>query len=129
MAKKQDDLPMDEDDTQVVEEFERLSGLLFARVNAFAEEENISDEVLPFLLLQLSVTLRMDSYVMMTAKPSASGLKLDLDRFRREADDLIREIKRDAERFVDEARGILRRLIWKTTSKGSDQALLGSLKM
>ena len=105
MSKKQDELfPPDEGENGALEEFERLSRLLFERVNTFAEEENVSDEILPLLVLQLSVTLRMGSYVMLTAKPSSGGLKLDLDRFRREADDLIREMKRDAERFVAESK-------------------------
>jgi hypothetical protein len=105
MSKKQDELfSPDEDEEEALEEFERLSRLLFEHVNAFAEEENVSDEILPFLVLQLSVTLRMGSYVMSTAKPSAGGLKLDLDRFRREADDLIRETKKDAERFIEDSK-------------------------
>jgi hypothetical protein len=105
MAKKRDELfPAAEDETEALEEFDRLLGLLFERINAFAEEENISDHILPLLVLQTSATLRMGSYIMTTVKPSAGGLKLDLDRFRREADDLIREMKKDAERFVDESK-------------------------
>ena len=38
------------------------------------------------------------------AKPSGGGLKLDLDRFRRDADELIREMKKDADHFIAEAR-------------------------
>ena len=32
------------------------------------------------------------------------GLKLDLDRFRRDADELVREMKKDADRFIAQAR-------------------------
>ena len=38
------------------------------------------------------------------AKPSGGGLKLDLDRFRRAADELIREMKKDADRFIAQVR-------------------------
>ena len=105
MSKKEDDLfPAGDDEAIVFEEYDRLLGILFERINAFAEEENISDHVLPLLVLQTSVTLRMGAYVMTTAKPSGGGLKLDLDRFRRGADDLFREMKKDAERYVDESK-------------------------
>jgi hypothetical protein len=104
MSKKDDDLfPADEDETEALEEFDRLSMLLFERINAFAQEEDVADDILPLLLLRASATLRMTGYVMTVAKPSAGGLKLDLDRFRRQADDLVREMKKDAERFVVES--------------------------
>ena len=38
------------------------------------------------------------------AKPSGGGLKLDLDRFRREIDSVIRAAKKDADRFIFKAR-------------------------
>jgi hypothetical protein len=45
----------------------------------------------------------MMAYSTSVAKPSAGGLKLDLDRFRQDADDLIREMKKDAEGFIKRA--------------------------
>jgi hypothetical protein len=50
--------------------------------------------MLPLLLLRLSMTMRMIAYATSVAKPSAGGLKLDLDHFRREVDDLVRDLKR-----------------------------------
>jgi len=38
------------------------------------------------------------------AKPSGGGLKLDLDRYRRDAEELIREMKRDADQIVAQAK-------------------------
>jgi len=37
--------------------------MLYDRVAAFAEDEDVSDEALPFLLLQLSPSLRMMTYL------------------------------------------------------------------
>src|SRR3954469_8411741 len=47
----------DGDDTG--DDFSRLSDLLLARVGAFADEEDVPDEMLPPMLMHLSVTLQM----------------------------------------------------------------------
>jgi hypothetical protein len=47
--------------------------------------------------------MRMIGYAMETEKPSASGLKMDLDRFRREVEECIRTAKKGAEEFIEEA--------------------------
>ena len=67
-------------------------------------EEDVADELLPLLLIRLAVTMRMVAYAATVAKPSGGGLKLDLDRFRRYIEDLIRETKKDADRFIAQAR-------------------------
>jgi hypothetical protein len=103
MPDENDDL-FGEDGVESVEEFNRLTDLLFQRVSEFADEEDVADDILPLLLLRLSATTRMMAYAMSVAKPSGGGLKLDLDRFRRDADELIREMKKDADRFIAHAK-------------------------
>jgi hypothetical protein len=103
-------MPDDKDDlsseyeNEDLADFNRLTDLLFQRVSEFADEEDVADDLLPLLLLRLSATMRMMAYAVSVAKPSAGGLKLDLDRFRRDADELIREMKKDADRFIVHAR-------------------------
>jgi hypothetical protein len=103
MPDDQDDLSDDGGD-EALHDFDRLTDLLFQRVSEFAEEEEVADELLSPLLLRLALTMRMMDYAATTAKPSAGGLKLDLDRFRRDIEDLIRETKKDADRFIAQAR-------------------------
>jgi hypothetical protein len=103
MPDENDDL-FGEDEDEAVGDFNRLSDILFQRVLEFAEEEDVADDILPLLLLRLSVTMRMMAYAVSVAKPSGGGLKLDLDRLRRDADELIREMKKDADRFIAQAR-------------------------
>jgi hypothetical protein len=103
MSEENDDL-FGEDADQGAEEFDRLNDILYERVVEFAEDEDVSDEVLPLLLLQLSLSMRMMTYTVSVAKPSAAGLKLDLDRYRRDAEDLIRLMKKDADQFIAKAR-------------------------
>jgi hypothetical protein len=103
MPDDKDDL-FGEDWDEAIDDFDRLSEMLLQRVTEFAEEEEVAEELLAPLLLRLAVTSRMAAYAATTAKPSGGGLKLDLDRFRRDIEDIIRESKKDADRFIAQAR-------------------------
>ena len=103
MPDNQDDL-FGEDGDEELADFDRLTDMLFRRVADFADEEEVPDGMLSPLLFRVAVTMRMRDYVATTAKPSGGGLKLDLDRFRRDIEDIIRETKKDADRFVAEAK-------------------------
>jgi hypothetical protein len=94
----------DESENEAADDFDRLTDRLFQRVAEFAEDEDVPDEILAMLLLRLSLTTRMMTYVMSVAKPSGSGLKLDLDRYRRDAEELIREMKKEADQIVTQAK-------------------------
>jgi hypothetical protein len=106
MPDSSDDL-FDEDDNEAADEFNRLTDRLFERISECADDEDIPDDILPLLLLRLSATTRMMAYAASVAKPSAGGLKLDLDRFRQDAEGLIREMKKDAEQFIARARAAM----------------------
>jgi hypothetical protein len=102
-------MPEDQDDffddgEETLSEFDRLTEVLSQRMVEFAEEEGIPDELLSALLLRLSVTSRMVAYAATAAKPSGAGLKLDLDRFRRDIDNIIRLTKKDADAFIAQAK-------------------------
>jgi hypothetical protein len=99
-----DDDLFEEDDNETADDFDRLTDVLFQRVAEFAEDEDVSDEALSEMLLRLSLTIRMMTYVMSVAKPSGAGLKLDLDRYRRDAEEFIREMKKDADQVVAQAK-------------------------
>jgi hypothetical protein len=103
MPEDQDNL-FDDDDEETLSEFDRLTEILSQRMVEFAEEEGIPDELLSPLLLRLSLTSRMVGYAASAAKPSGAGLKLDLDRFRRDVENIIRETKKDADRFIAHAK-------------------------
>jgi hypothetical protein len=104
VAMPDDDDLFDEDGQEALDEFDRLTQSLTQLVFKFAEDEDLSDEMLSPLLLRVATTSRMVGYLASTAKPSAGGLKLDLDRFRREVEDVIRETKKDAEGFIAHAK-------------------------
>ena len=104
---KQPDEPIDDDDAPDSEEFERLSDLLLLHISDFAEEHEVDDQLLALMLLHLAATTRMTAYVASVDKPSGFGLKLDLDRFRRDADDLVRIMKKEADQFLVSAKEAL----------------------
>ena len=106
MTEDDDDLS-GEGGHEAVDDFDRLTDSLYQRVLEFTEDEDVDDEIVPLLLLRLSLSTRMMGYAMSVARPSAGGLRLDLDRFRREAEDLIRVMKKDADRFIAQAQATI----------------------
>jgi hypothetical protein len=107
MPDKRDDAPGDDDDAAQAEEFDRLSDLLFVHISDFVKEQEVGDELLALLMLHLAVTTRMMAYVVSVDKPSSFGLKLDLDRFRRDVDELVRKSKKGADEFIAQAKEAL----------------------
>jgi hypothetical protein len=97
----------DSDDAEAeaaVDEFHRHGVALHELVQDYMDEHDLLEEMTSVVLLNVSVRMRMVGYALETEKPSASGLKLDLDRFRGEIDSCIRAAKKDAERFIAEAK-------------------------
>ena len=88
-------------------EFEQLGKALHDHIEDFVEEHDLSDAVLSALLIEVAVRARMVAYATSVEKPSASGLKLELDRMRREVEDLIREGRKSAEEFIATAKAEL----------------------
>jgi len=78
------------------EEFEALRAALADTLAAFADEQDLGEDVLCLLLLDAAVAQRELAYVLATEKPSEGGLKLDLDRFGRAFGELVRGAKKNA---------------------------------
>ena len=87
-----------------VDEFDLHTGALLQLVQDYIEEHDLLEEMMSLVLLNLAVRLRMVGYALETEKPSVSGLKLDLDRFRSELDGCIRAAKKEADRFIADAK-------------------------
>jgi hypothetical protein len=100
MAAGKEDIFDDDDLDGAEEEYERLRDLLQARISEFADEHDVPVGALSPLLLDLAATTRMTDYALSVEKPSASGLKLELDRMLRDAGEFIRDCKRHAEEFI-----------------------------
>lgn len=103
MSSQDDDFDDAEADADI-DEFDRHSRALHELVQVYIDEHDLLEEMMSVVLLDLSVRMRMVGYALETEKPSAAGLKLDLDRFRREVDNCVRAAKKDADSFIADAK-------------------------
>ena len=91
-----------------LDEIEGLSSDGRARLEEFAEEHELSDGEISLLLLDIAVKSRMADYMLSVEKPSGAGLKLELDRMRHEAEQLIRSAKKVADGYVAHTKEVLK---------------------
>ena len=102
-----DDL-FDEPDVEAVAEFYAdCREALVEKLTALAEEKQLAADQLCDLLTDVAVTYRLVGYVEDTEKPSVAGLRLNLDRFRRQFDDLIRRERKAAPERLEGLMAIL----------------------
>ena len=94
----------DAESNAAMDEFERHGLALHQLIQDYMDEHDLPDEMVALMLFNLAVRMRMVGYAVETDRPSASGLKLDLDRFRGEVDGCIRAAKKEADRFIAEAK-------------------------
>jgi hypothetical protein len=100
MADRDDLFGEDTEAAELVDEVERHGLALYERVSAYMEETEISEAFAAALLLDAAIKMRMAAYGMEVENPSVAGLKLDLDRLRREVDDVVRQAKKGAEDYI-----------------------------
>jgi hypothetical protein len=102
MSSHNDDF--DQETEADVDELSQHGMALHQLVQDYTDEHDLSDEATSLMLAEISVRMHMVGYALETEKPSASGLKLHLDRFRREMDNLIRDAKKNADHFIAQAK-------------------------
>ena len=106
MAEPKQD-PFDAANEDEASEYDALGKALHHYIEEFAEEHELSEGAVAMLLLDISVRARMADYVLTVEKPSGAGLKLELDRFRRDFDAIMRTAKKGADGFVAHAKEAL----------------------
>ena len=92
-----------DEDAESVDELDQHGLALHELIQDYLDEHDLSDQMGCVILLGMCIRMRMIGYALNTEQPSASGLKMDLDRFRREIDDAMRAAKKGAEEFIEEA--------------------------
>ena len=102
---RSDDGRSDDPDVQeFMDEVEQHSRAIYDMVSDYMDDLEIPEALISHVLLNLAFNMRMVAYVIDTEKPSAGGLKLDLDRMRSEIEQLVRESKKGAEAFIASAK-------------------------
>jgi hypothetical protein len=96
----------DFDEATVAEEMDQHGLELHQLIQDYLDEHDLPDEAGAIILLGICIRMRMVGYALETERPSASGLKMDLDRFGREIDDYLRTAKKGADEFIEEAKAL-----------------------
>jgi hypothetical protein len=99
-----DDRPDDPDVKEFMDEVEQHSSAIYELVSDYMDDLEVPEAIISHVLLSMAFNMRMVAYVMDTEKPSAGGLKLDLDRMRNEIEQILRESKKGAEVFIKSAK-------------------------
>jgi hypothetical protein len=73
----------------------------------YVEDNDVPETTAVYTLLQLAVSMHMSGYLGTVEKPSANGLKMELDRFANDFADLIREAKKGAGEFIEDYKAAL----------------------
>jgi hypothetical protein len=102
-------------------EWERHQAALFEAIEEFQEEQDINDSAMSLLLADLAVNKRMMGYALEVEQPSGTGLKLELDRFKRELDDMFRELKKNAEEFISHAKKLIEQVAREEAETDEDE--------
>ncbi|MCX5516809.1 hypothetical protein OSH10_00025 [Kaistia defluvii] len=97
--------PVDDEDFEAfAEEYEEHRDALYDLISDYADDKQLDDGLLAAMVLDLAVSLRMIAYANSVEKPSVSGLKMELDRFNKDAEEHARSAKQDAEDFIAEVK-------------------------
>ena len=73
----------------------------------YLDENSVDEGTAVFGLIEIALSIAMSGYVMSTEKPSASGMRLALDRLGKDIADLIREAKKSAASFIEETKAAM----------------------
>ena len=87
-----------------VDEVEQHSRAIYEMVSDYMDDLEVPEAIISHVLLNLAFNMRMVAYVIDMEKPSATGLKLDLDRMRSEIEQILRESKKGAEGYIKSAK-------------------------
>jgi hypothetical protein len=93
----------DLDNAEAVDELDQHGLALHEMIQDYLDEHDLPDRMGSLILLSIGIRMRMIGYAMETEQPSAGGLKMDLDRFRKEIEECIRTAKKGADEFIEEA--------------------------
>jgi hypothetical protein len=92
---------------EFMDEVEQHSSAIYELVSEYMDDLEVPEAIISHVLLSMAFNMRMVAYVMDAEKPSAGGLKLDLDRMRNEIEQILRESKKGAEAFIKSAKAAI----------------------
>jgi hypothetical protein len=109
MSDTDDSFDDDPEFQEFAKDFDRHRRAIHERISDYMDETELAEGIVAQLLIEAMINMRMADYGMSVEHPSVAGLKLDLDRLRREVEECVREAKKGAPEYIDrvkEARAI-----------------------
>ena len=101
----EDTIGRDPSDEELDDALDEVRSAFHELVEEFREEQaDMPYAILSVLCAEMSVTARMLGYLDEVDKPSAAGLKLDLDRLLRGFESTVRQAKKGAEVYIATAK-------------------------
>jgi hypothetical protein len=92
-----DDFEFDDEQEAHVEEIRNI-------VLDYVEDNDVPEATAIVALIELAVSMNMGAYVASVEKPSVAGLKMEIERFGKEIDAILRDAKKNAEGFIEDYR-------------------------
>jgi uncharacterized protein YPO0396 len=101
----EDTFDRDPSDEELDDALDEVRSAFHELVEEFREEQaDMPYAILSVLCAEMSVTARMLGYIDEVDKPSAAGLKLELDRLLRGFESTVRQAKKGAEEYIARAK-------------------------
>ena len=102
-----DDDDFDPELDEAASDWERHHHVIHQMIEAYQEGHDLDDIAVSMMLVTIGLNMRMTAYALNVDKPSSTGLRLDLDRFKRDIDELFRGAKKNAEEFIETAKVLI----------------------
>ncbi len=94
--------PNEEDLEEFEAEQEEFAEEIRNLVLDYVEDNDVPEPTAVFTLIQLALSMHMSGYLGTVDKPSVAGLKLELDRFGNDLQEIIRDAKKNAGEFIED---------------------------
>ncbi len=116
--------PIDEDLSEADRLYEEDQSALFSAIVEIMDERGLDEHEIVPLLLDAVYHFRSVGYVAETAKPSEAGLRMDLDRLRKLADEVHRDYRKNAGQVVRDTVTMLQAI----AERGEEEEAAQSIK-
>jgi hypothetical protein len=88
-------------------EMDQHGRAIYELVSDYMDEHEVTEAMACQLMVGIALNMRMLAYGVEVDNPSSGGLKLDLDRFRQEFEDIVRDAKNGADGFIETIKSAL----------------------
>ncbi len=115
--------PVDDNLSEADHLYEEDQSALFSAIIEMMDERGLDEHEIVPLLLDATYHFRSIAYVAETAKPSEAGLRMDLDRLRKLADEVHRDYRKNAGQVVRDTVAMLQSIAERVEEEEAAQSV------